>query len=117
VSKLRYDDSDRFFERIQKKEGIANQVGLAYPTELANWHGFFKSFQKSGKNIIVENENPEEELFIIGKIQKVNKTSVTILGFDAKARWHKEPTKISYSEITCVSFDSRYIKIFSKYLK
>lgn len=30
--------------------------------------------------------------------------------------WDEQPTKIKYSEITNVTFDSRYVNVFSKYL-
>ncbi len=73
---------------------------------------------KMKKNIIVEKENlnDDESEFVIGRIERVYKEFAYVRHFDADGVWQDEPYKIPYSEITSVSFGTRYVDIFSKYL-
>lgn len=69
-------------------------------------------------NIIVEKEslNDDECEFAIGKIVKVLKTKVIFKGFDADGVWQEDFYEIPYSQITSVTFASRYVDVFSKYV-
>ena len=64
-----------------------------------------------------ECEREESDAFLIGQIVRVNKKSVTLRGFDALGRWDEENTRVSYGDITLVTFDDEYITVFSKYLR
>jgi hypothetical protein len=37
-------------------------------------------------------------------------------GFDADGIWDEEPTEILFSNVTSVTFGSRYVEVFSKYV-
>ena len=102
---------------IINSEGILN--ALATPeVDVTDWYSVFISLQKIGKNIIVEKEDLEVEYcdYTIGKIEKVTKTKVVIRHFDADGIWQEEPVEIPYSQITSVSFSTRYVDVFSKYV-
>lgn len=74
--------------------------------------------KKMNINVIVEKEslNEDECEFTIGKIDRVLKKCVYIYHFDADGVWDDEPYRIPYTEITSVSFGTRYVETFSKYL-
>ncbi|HEX2938347.1 MAG TPA: hypothetical protein VHO66_05445 [Ruminiclostridium sp.] len=74
--------------------------------------------QKRNKNIIVEKESLDKNEceFIIGRVEKVYKKFVYVRHFDADGIWQDEPYKVPYTEITSVTFASRYVDVFSKYL-
>ena len=71
-----------------------------------------------GFNIIVERESliDDECEFAIGKIDKVLKTKVLFKHFDADGIWQDDCYEIPYSQITSVTFASRYVDVFSKYV-
>lgn len=102
---------------ILKREGIDNSIQIPN-IDIANWETVFISLQKYNKNIIVEKEslNEKEWIFAIGRIDRVFKKFVYLYHFDADGIWVEEPIKILYTDITSVSFDTRYVEIFSKYI-
>ena len=86
--------------------------------DMSDWQTIFTSLKEQNKNIIIENEKVEEDdySFVIGRIIKVTKTKVVMQHFDADGIWEEELYEIPYSKITSVSFDTRYVNVFSKYL-
>ena len=68
--------------------------------------------------MIIEKENSDYDKceFAIGRIKKVLKTKVIFSHFDADGIWQDEDYEIPYSQITSITFASRYVEIFSKYV-
>ena len=117
IEEIRYNNSDKYYEKILKEEKLIEKVGLKHKIELKNWQTIFESIKDCGLNVIIENENPEDETFDIGPITKITGKSVFINYFDAKGFLDDEETEIDWDKITLVKFDDRYVNIFSKYLR
>lgn len=102
---------------IIKTEKILDQLS-APEIDLTDWHSAFLSLQKLQENMIIQHESLEEKDwdFWIGRIEKVLKTKVVFRHFDADGIWQEEPYEIPFSRITSVTFDSRYVNVFSKYV-
>ena len=115
IKKLELKD-DKCVE-ILREERVLEGVS-APDIDLDDWHSVFLSLQKSGKNIVIEHESPDENEweYWIGRIEKVLKTKVLFRHFDADGIWQEEPYEIPFSRITSVSFDTRYVNVFSKYV-
>lgn len=103
---------------IIKREGLLDNIKVP-KIDITDWYRVFLSLFKLNINIIVEKEslNDNECEFAIGKIIKVFKTKVIFKGFDADGIWQDENYEIPYSQITSISFSTRYINTFSKYLQ
>jgi len=115
MKKIVFNDDKR--NDIIEEEGIYD--GITVPdVDVENWHSVFLSLQAMGENIIVERESrdEDEELYFIGRIEKVLRNKVLFRGFDADGIWDEEPEAIPFSQITTVKFDSRYVNTFSKYV-
>ena len=115
VKKIEYKN-DKCIE-ILKAEKVLDGV-VAPDIDITDWYSAFMSLQKLDKNIIIEHEslNDDEWEYWIGRIVKVCKTKVIFRHFDADGVWHNEPYEIPFSSITSVTFDSRYVTVFSKYV-
>ena len=115
VTKAQVKD-DRY-EEILKDEGVIKSI-VVPDVDITSWQTTFTSLQRINKNIIVEHENLNEKqcIFVIGRIEKVFKNFAYFRHFDADEIWQDEPYKIPYAEITSVSFGTRYVDTFSKYL-
>ena len=100
-------------EEINRLNGVAEQI-KAPQIDISSWQSIFNSLRECGEWAIVENEN--EEIFHIGIILKAGKNKLTMREFDADGKWQEE-TKIPYKEITSVSFKTRYIDNWRKYLE
>ena len=102
--------------KILKLEGITDNL-TAPDVDITSWEAVFKSLQKQNNNVIVEKESLDEESeFIIGRIEKVYKKFACVRHFDADGIWQDESYKMLFTEITSVTFASRYVNVFSKYL-
>lgn len=100
-------------EEINRLNGVAEQI-KAPQIDISSWQSIFNSLRECGEWAIVENEN--EDIFHIGIILKAGKNKLTMREFDADGKWQEE-TKIPYKEITSVSFKTRYIDNWRKYLE
>ncbi len=107
---------DKCTEILQKEGVLATlqtpEVGIA------SWEQAFKDLQRLGGNVIVEVARPDADEFdfTIGRIEIILKQSVFVRHFDADGVWQDRPVKIYYGDITSVTFASRYVSVFSKYL-
>lgn len=101
---------------IITKEGVLNNLSIP-EVDITDWKAVFESLQKLGKNVMVEDESldPDECEFVVGKIVKVFSNKVCIQAFDADGVWEDE-YDVPFTHITSVTFASRYIEMFSKYL-
>lgn len=115
ISKVKIKND--FCDEILKKEGLTQALEVP-DTCLTDWENVFQSLKLKNRNIIIEKENGEKDYeFLIGRIERVNKKSADFLGFDANGVWAHESVKVAYDEITSVTFSSRYVEFFSKYIK
>lgn len=117
ITDIRYNKSDMYYDKIMLWENEKKEIALKTKVNLTNWKTIFKTFQKQKKNVIVECENPKIDSFTIGIIERVTDKSVFVLYFDSKGFIDENPTKIKYKDISKVTFDDRYIDVFSKYLR
>jgi len=101
---------------ILKQEGLFDNISMPM-ISMDSWKSIFTSLKNNGKNIIIEKESLDDSDFFIGKIKSVHKKQVIMREFDANGVWNKETTKIPYSTITTMKFGSRYVDVFSKYLR
>ena len=115
VNKAEYQEGKTF--SMIKAERIIEKI-IVPTVDITSWQTFFESLKSQNKNIIVENEKAEEDedSFIIGRIIKTTKTKVVMQHFDVEGIWEEEFYEVPYNKITSVSFGTRYVETFSKYL-
>ena len=105
-------------DEILKSEGITSSI--VFPkVDISNWNTVFESLKHMNKNVTIEKETVEgkNDDIYIGRIEKIYKKFAYIWEFDADGRWYDKPTRILYSEITKITFDNRYVEVFSKYIE
>jgi len=115
MTRIRLNDDKR--NEILKAEGIVDALTVP-DIDLSDWHSVFLSLQKAERNIIIEKESLDDDEweFAIGHIEKVLKNKVLFKHFDADGIWQEELLEIPFSQITTVTFGSRYVETFSKYV-
>ena len=115
VEKTEYQDG-KILSMI-KTEKIDAKI-IVPDVDMTDWHTIFTSLKAQNINIIIQNEKAEEneDSFIIGRIIKATKTKVVMQHFDADGIWEEEFYEVPYTKITSVSFGTRYVETFSKYL-
>jgi hypothetical protein len=107
------DASDEYSTRIMKQEGLWERIPRRIKQlPLHSWKSLLDQFV--GQVVILENE-PDSE-FLIGPVQKTNRTGVVIRYFDGCGNWTGN-CPILYANITCMKFENRYINLHAKYLR
>lgn len=103
--------------QIDNAEGITDTVTVP-KVDITNWKTALQSLQKLGKNIIIEQESLDDKdcQFAIGRVMRVLGKKVLFKNFDADGVWQDELWEIPFTEITSITFSSRYVDVFSKYL-
>lgn len=117
IKHVRYNKTDKTYERILKEEGLMNQVKLKYKINLNDWKSLSEDVKKTGLTVISECEHPDQDYFCIGEIKRINKKSLSIRYFNAQGILDKENTIHQFEDITKLSFDDHYANVFSKYVK
>lgn len=114
---IQFDEIDNTVKKILKKEGILDaEYGIKKKIDLTDWKSIFKNLKKLNFHVIVECEDKDEPVFIIGPIVEIEDKTVSIHNYDATGVFDKKATKVKYKDITIVKFDERYANVFSKYL-
>jgi hypothetical protein len=115
---IRCNKFDKAFKRILKAEGVFDSdYGIKNKIRLKDWKTVFEDLMRHDYHVIVECEDMEDPLFVIGPIKKVNNDSVSIQYYDPTGLLDKKSTKVKYTDVTIVKFDDRYINVFKKYLR
>ncbi len=102
---------------INTEEGLPDKL-VVPDVDITDWRSVFSDLDKANRNIIIEIEDTDLNNceFAIGRIVKVLKDRVRIKVFDCEGVWETELWEMLFSEITSVTFGSRYVDIFSKYV-
>jgi hypothetical protein len=117
IAQIRFNNNDKYYDKIMQREKQVDNISKKHKIELSDWTTIFRTIKKSGFNVIIKNENPNDETFDIGPIIRTTNTAVYIKYFNAKGLLDCEPTKITFDKITIAKFDNHYINVFSKYLR
>jgi hypothetical protein len=75
------------------------------------------AIKEQSRNIIIEDESPEDDLFLIGRVTRLNTKTISLRPFGILALWELSDRLIPYSRITAVTFDDRYTTLYSKYVR
>lgn len=102
---------------IDIAEGLLDEINLP-EIDITDWHSAFRALKAIGENIIIEKESSiaDDCQFAIGRIAEVHGDFLLLREFDAEGNWLYDNTIITFSAITSVTINSRYVRVFSKYL-
>lgn len=117
IIEIRNNKADKYYHKIMTWENEIGKIQKKHLINLSSWQDIFKSIRSLNFNVIVECESEKLETFTIGPIKRISKIGVSIQYFNATGDIDSKATKISYKNITKITFDDRYINTFSKYLK
>ena len=76
------------------------------------WNIIFRSLKDMNRYVMIETE----DVIYVGAIMGIRKQSVTVNHFDADGVWQDEPARIRFKDIQSVTFGSRYVDVFSRYI-
>lgn len=92
-------------------EGVVDQLSTP-KVNISSWQQIFRSLKDMNRYVMIETE----DVIYVGAIMGIRKQSVTVNHFDADGVWQDEPARIRFKDIQSVTFGSRYVDVFSRYI-
>lgn len=120
ISRVRFDRSDKFRDKILGWEKQKENVGIANKIDLASWSSVFKSIKKTGCFVTVEGEaliRDDISYVTLGQIKRIEKKEIVIQFISGYGYLIEPFDRIAYDDITLVDFNSRYLDMYKKYLQ
>jgi len=120
IEEIKSDEADIFYTQMMKDDGLYQKIDFSRDYDVKDWNTVLSTIAKYYKFVIIEDEIDENKnsfLFVIGKVQKIKKNGVSILGFSGDAEWHDSPTDIEYEKITCITMGSDYANAYERYFQ
>lgn len=104
-------------DKILKDEGLTSNI-IIPSIDINSWESVFESLMLMKKNIIIEKQASDDQGFeyVLGRVYTIHRKFAYVWKFDANGVWNERPTKVPYSKIRNITFGSRYVDTFSKYL-
>lgn len=104
------------YARILRLEAKPEEMQIP-EMELSSWQAVFARLEKMKTPVWIKSESmwEREEVSWMGRVQMACRHDVYLRTFDDEGKWAEEDTLIPYSEITSVTFGSRYMLLFARY--
>ncbi len=108
----------RGWERVVER-ALADEARLPEPDaipalSLDGWPAVLADLQARGERVVVNCEEYDDGFFL-GPIVGLEEDGVEILPIDSAGKWEEDTWTVEYDGITCVSFGTRYIQVFSRH--
>lgn len=109
----RVEIRDDTYQRIHALYGIVDQV-VNPGIDISSWQHIFASLLPL--DVFIEIEDAVNGQFWIGTIERVCRDKLRFRPFDADGLWAVDSLELRYSQITSVSWATRYAHYWQRYL-
>jgi hypothetical protein len=106
-----------FQKKLLVTEGLFQQIDFESPHDLRDWSDILTQFSLSRSLVILENEQQDDSIFLIGKIQKIGESGVSLRSFSGVGEWDEYPTLLPFSIITACSVDTNYSNVYQRHFE
>ncbi|MDG9666927.1 hypothetical protein [Hahella sp. CR1] len=103
--------------QMLKEEGLYEKVEFDIQCDLSNWRTTLSTLGQRYDYLILEDENPQDPMFLMGKLAEVSDDYVLANGFDGEGLWDDEATELGYDEITAMKVNNNYINFYKRYFE
>lgn len=111
-------ESDVFYENICISEGLQKEIEKCKIDISKNVHSILNQLNEINSFITIHCEKETEKCnFFMGQIKNIKDDYVEFLSLDVDGKWDRETDIIYFSDITMISVDDHYAKMFYKYVK
>ena len=117
VTNIESDESGIFQTQLLKDEGLYAKVDFSKTYDVKNWETVLSTIGSSYQFITLENENPDDYAFMIGKITKLGRKKVFVHEFTCTGTWNEKVSKMSYKNISFFRAGNNYAKVYERYFE
>ncbi len=117
ITKVTCNATDEFQKNLLITEGLFQQVPFGASFDLRDWKAVITQFSQQYRFIILEDERPEAQVFLIGEIEKITNAIVSLRYFTGAGNWDEKPTKLPFKSITSCQVDTNYINVYQRHFE
>lgn len=111
---VRSTDVDELHASWMRDADRLTEVAPTFEFDLSGYPGVFRSVRAAGLLVTAECEEDCCDSFVLGRVQRVNRKSVTIEYLDVRAAWDS-PVNVAYDDLTRVTFGNRYMAMLHRH--
>jgi hypothetical protein len=113
IDLIRNGPFERFYEQLLAREGVTTPQGDSPSLDITNWCTALQHLAERRTLVALQGELLPEPEYWVGHILEVDAASLLIRSLDGLGQWDPEPIEFPTSEVTQVSFGSKYLRVFS----
>ncbi|MDF7809561.1 hypothetical protein P4E94_19140 [Pontiellaceae bacterium B12219] len=117
ITSLESTKTDVFQTQILKDEDLYSKITFSSKYDVQSWHSVLSTLGKEYEYIIIEDEDPEFPIFMLGALKKIGNESVSILEFTGTARWQTELSQMCFENISSFQVGNNYSNIYRRYFE
>lgn len=115
ITEIKCGATNELQTQLLAAEQLLQQIPFGSRFDLQNWKSILTQLSQQHGILILEDELNEDQLFLIGKVQKITSKSAQVLYFSGAGNWDEKPSKLSFSNITTCQVDNNYINVYQRY--
>lgn len=117
ITDIRCTATDEFQKSLLIAEQLFQQVPFESDFDLRDWKSILTQFSSQYKLFLLEDEGSDVELFLIGDIEKIARSSVCLRYFSGAGNWDEKPIKLSFNCITSCQVDTNYLNVYQRHFE
>ncbi|WHI48412.1 hypothetical protein [Microbulbifer sp. VAAF005] len=117
VSSIESTKTDLFQTQIFKDEGLYSRIDFSKEYDVTNWYTVLSTIGRENGFFIIEDEDPEYPIFLLGELRIIGEDSVSMLGFSGAANWDDEYSEMSYEDISSFQVGNKYSNMYKRYFE
>jgi hypothetical protein len=115
ISEIKCSATDEFQKQLLIDEQLFNKINFSSKFTVENWKTTLTQLSSHYDYCILEDEEPEEPIFLIGKIQKIGKTDVSLTYFSGTGNRDEKPSKLPFKKISSYQVNTNYLNVYQRY--
>ena len=109
--------SNNFYEQICIAEGLQDKIAPVFSEDISSIRNILKKLQNYDGYISIQcEEQIKKNTFYLGKIIDIKDCNLVFKDIGPDGKWDEELNTILFDDITQLSFDDYYSKMFYKYV-
>jgi len=115
VSRIARRAGEKWCQHMLSSERLVKTKKPPFHVELAGWKSAAESISRHVSCLIIEDENPDDDRFVLGNVRRLGVKALSIRPLEPSGIWALDDVTFPYPRITAVTFDDRYSRLFGKY--
>lgn len=110
-------ESNNFYEKICIAEGLQDKISTVFIEDISSIRQILRQMQNYDGYISIQcEEQIERNSFYLGEIMDIKDCHLIFKDIGPDGKWDEELNTILFDDITQISFDNYYSKMFYKYV-